>query len=158
MLGAQRIMLEGIERQGRAQSRRPLKHQCGELRSRSRNLEKIGPGGTSSKKAGVRCFKASPRSNTRPFPPPQSPPLGSHARRAAKARHRVVPEGVRLGPIPCRAHPRHRRVNPESACRASPLTWLRRREAAGTGSSGFIIIPRQRNRPRYPSNRRHRAM
>lgn len=55
---------------GRAQSRRPLKWQHGALRATSRNLEKTGPGNAGSKKAGVRCLKASgPAATPRPLPP-----------------------------------------------------------------------------------------
>lgn len=49
----------------------PLKGQCGALRPKSPNLEKISPGNASSKKAGVRCLKKGPvpAATSRPLPP-----------------------------------------------------------------------------------------
>ncbi|EPQ18455.1 Beta-galactosidase-1-like protein [Myotis brandtii] len=53
-------MLEGKERQGRGSDtvQTTLKYWCGELRPKSRNREKTGPGDTISKKAGIGCLKA----------------------------------------------------------------------------------------------------
>lgn len=137
-------MLEGKERQGGGSDpiRTPLRYRGGELRPEPPTREKTGPGDTISKKAGIRCPKASgPAATARPrASPATSPPLGGPAARARAPRRQAREREARPGP--CGVHPRPRRADPgRSAGLPTDLAW-----AAGSAENRkpLCVITRRR--------------